>query len=71
MIAEVSECPGTLKYFRSGAGTNVEKNNPQSGHQFLANSRRVFEENYLVRSHLKGREVISPESILDSLDELG
>ena len=69
VIAEVSECPGTLKYFRSGAGTNVEKNNPQSGHQFLANSRRVFEENYLVRSHLKGRDVISPEPLVDDLPD--
>ena len=51
-ICSLARVGGSLKWFRSGAGTDYEKNNPGQGHVLLANSRVVFERNYLVKPHL-------------------
>ena len=64
-IADESGVGGYLKYFRSGAGTAVENDHPGRGQEFLSNSRRVFEENYLVLHHLKDQEVLAPRPLLE------
>lgn len=53
---------GSLRYFRSGAGTDVEQRHPNRGHEFLANGRRTFESNYLVHE-LLAREPLCPREL--------
>lgn len=39
---------GTLKWLRSGSGSDVEAQHPGAGHLHLANSRHIFEANYRI-----------------------
>lgn len=62
-IIATNTVSGSLRYFRSGAGTNVEQRFPNRGHEFLANGRRTFETNYLIHEHL-GRKPLCPTELI-------
>lgn len=64
-IAGAAKVGGSLKWFRSGSGTQVEIENPGQGHQHLSNSRRVFENNYLVQPLLVNQPILSPTPLIE------
>lgn len=65
VIRDLAGQPGTLKWFRSGSGTNAEDEHPDQGHIHLGNSRRVFLAAYLVRKHLtRKRPTVKPRPLV-------
>jgi hypothetical protein len=53
---------GTFPKIRKSSGTYAEIANPGRGHEHLANSRKVFETNYLSRRHI-ARAPLSPPTL--------
>ena len=49
-ITALARTGGSLKWFRSGSGTDYEIANPGRGHELLSNGRGVFEKHYLIKS---------------------
>lgn len=61
-ISHLAGVGGFIKYLRAGAGSNVENENPGTGHLFLSNNRRTFEEHYWDRRHDSG-PILSPRPL--------
>lgn len=53
---------GTFPKLRKSSGTYAELLNPGRGHEHLANSRKIFESNYLSRRHV-ARSPLSPPTL--------
>lgn len=53
---------GTFPKLRKSSGTYAELLNPGRGHEHLANSRKIFETNYLARRHIP-KSPMSPPAI--------
>ena len=59
-ISSLARVGGKLKWFRSGSGTDYERENPGEGHKLLSNGRGVFEKHYLIKHGHRERAAIAP-----------
>jgi integrase len=55
--------PGTWKWIRRGSGTDVELQEPGTGHQHLGNTRAVFDRSYGDRTII-GRQIPAPRELV-------
>lgn len=56
--------PGSLKWLRSGSGSNFERLHPGRGHEHLGNTRAVFEAHYLVDEIVNSDAALLPEALV-------